>query len=137
MRRLSRVKIKKFMITFKSFQHCFGPHFVFFFFIVISMCLEFFFCAYKCCIHARTVQNRIVFVTLAVDYMLGYNQTPWNVIRDYPFFYWHFHINIMFLTHISCLLQLRDGSTHEGTVTSMEPNEDTFILHNEKARVTF
>ncbi|WVZ13198.1 hypothetical protein V8G54_017728 [Vigna mungo] len=29
---------------------------------------------------------------------------------------------------------LRDGSTHEGTVTSMEPNEDTFILHNEKTR---
>ncbi|KAK7367842.1 hypothetical protein VNO80_09861 [Phaseolus coccineus] len=30
--------------------------------------------------------------------------------------------------------QLRDGSTHEGTVTSMEPNEDTFILHNEETR---
>ncbi|KAL2343511.1 hypothetical protein Fmac_004796 [Flemingia macrophylla] len=28
--------------------------------------------------------------------------------------------------------QLRDGSTHQGTVTSMEPNEDTFILHSEK-----
>ncbi|KAK7384876.1 hypothetical protein VNO78_30579 [Psophocarpus tetragonolobus] len=30
--------------------------------------------------------------------------------------------------------QLRDGSTHQGTVTSMEPNEGTFILHNEKTR---
>ncbi|KAG5017202.1 hypothetical protein AAZX31_08G275100 [Glycine max] len=27
--------------------------------------------------------------------------------------------------------QLRDGSIHEGTVTSMEPNEDTFLLHSE------
>ncbi|TKY58667.1 Signal recognition particle receptor subunit beta [Spatholobus suberectus] len=27
--------------------------------------------------------------------------------------------------------QLRDGSIHEGTVTSMEPNEDTFVLHSE------
>lgn len=30
--------------------------------------------------------------------------------------------------------QLRDGSTHQGTVTSMEPNEGTFILHSEKTR---
>ncbi|KAK7361801.1 hypothetical protein VNO77_03885 [Canavalia gladiata] len=28
--------------------------------------------------------------------------------------------------------QLRDGSIHQGTVTSMEPNDDTFILHSEK-----
>ncbi|XP_061353596.1 uncharacterized protein LOC133298345 [Gastrolobium bilobum] len=27
--------------------------------------------------------------------------------------------------------QLRDGSIHQGTVTSMEPNEDTFVLHSE------
>ncbi|KAK4780791.1 hypothetical protein SAY87_016897 [Trapa incisa] len=27
--------------------------------------------------------------------------------------------------------QLRDGSFHQGTVTSMEPNEGTFILHSE------
>ncbi|KAL6969434.1 hypothetical protein U1Q18_029147 [Sarracenia purpurea var. burkii] len=27
--------------------------------------------------------------------------------------------------------QLRDGSSHQGTVTSMEPNEDTFVLHSE------
>ncbi|KAJ7300107.1 hypothetical protein O6H91_09G095100 [Diphasiastrum complanatum] len=27
--------------------------------------------------------------------------------------------------------QLRDGSTHEGTVTSMQPNEDRFVLHSE------
>ncbi|XP_027346237.1 signal recognition particle receptor subunit beta-like [Abrus precatorius] len=27
--------------------------------------------------------------------------------------------------------QLRDGSIHEGTVTSMEPNDDAFILHSE------
>ncbi|KAB1207883.1 Signal recognition particle receptor subunit beta [Morella rubra] len=30
--------------------------------------------------------------------------------------------------------QLRDGSSHEGTVTSMEPNEDTFVLHSETAK---
>ncbi|XP_045819198.1 signal recognition particle receptor subunit beta-like [Trifolium pratense] len=30
--------------------------------------------------------------------------------------------------------QLRDGSTHQGTVTSMEPNEDTFILNGEKTK---
>ncbi|WJX62035.1 hypothetical protein P8452_47074 [Trifolium repens] len=30
--------------------------------------------------------------------------------------------------------QLRDGSTHQGTVTSMEPNEDTFILHGETTK---
>ncbi|CAJ2647521.1 unnamed protein product [Trifolium pratense] len=30
--------------------------------------------------------------------------------------------------------QLRDGSTHQGTVTSMEPNEDTFILHSETTK---
>ncbi|GAB4845711.1 hypothetical protein Ancab_039114 [Ancistrocladus abbreviatus] len=28
--------------------------------------------------------------------------------------------------------QLRDGSSHQGTVTSMEPNEGTFVLHSEK-----
>ncbi|CAN8271154.1 unnamed protein product [Cochlearia groenlandica] len=27
--------------------------------------------------------------------------------------------------------QLRDGSTHQGAVTSMEPNEGTFVFHNE------
>ncbi|KAL3819249.1 hypothetical protein ACJIZ3_005154 [Penstemon smallii] len=27
--------------------------------------------------------------------------------------------------------QLRDGSSHQGSVTSMEPNEGTFILHSE------
>ncbi|KAG7584322.1 Signal recognition particle receptor beta subunit [Arabidopsis suecica] len=27
--------------------------------------------------------------------------------------------------------QLRDGSSHQGAVTSMEPNEGTFVLHNE------
>lgn len=136
MRTLSRVKIKKFMITFKSFQHRFEPHFVFSYCYFDASWVSFFFCAYNCCIHARIVQNQIVFVTLAVD--LGYNQTPWKVISGITFLCIDiFQINIMFLTHISCLLQLRDGSTHEGTVTSMEPNEDTFILHNEKTRVTF
>lgn len=28
--------------------------------------------------------------------------------------------------------QLRDGSSHQGTVTSMEPNEGTFVLNSEK-----
>lgn len=31
--------------------------------------------------------------------------------------------------------QLRDGSSHQGTVTSMDPNEDTFVLHSESAKV--
>ncbi|TYK15618.1 signal recognition particle receptor subunit beta-like [Cucumis melo var. makuwa] len=30
--------------------------------------------------------------------------------------------------------QLRDGSSHQGTVTSMEPNEGTFVLHSEIAK---
>lgn len=30
--------------------------------------------------------------------------------------------------------QLRDGSSHQGTVTSMEPNEGTFLLHSESAK---
>ncbi|KAF2286699.1 hypothetical protein GH714_023706 [Hevea brasiliensis] len=30
--------------------------------------------------------------------------------------------------------QLRDGSSHQGTVTSMEPNEGTFILHSESSK---
>ncbi|KAL5540083.1 hypothetical protein UlMin_043154 [Ulmus minor] len=30
--------------------------------------------------------------------------------------------------------QLRDGSSHQGTVTSMEPNEGTFVLHSEKVK---
>ncbi|KAK4787976.1 hypothetical protein SAY86_019295 [Trapa natans] len=30
--------------------------------------------------------------------------------------------------------QLRDGSHHQGTVTSMEPNEGTFILHSETSK---
>ncbi|KAG6396495.1 hypothetical protein SASPL_142646 [Salvia splendens] len=30
--------------------------------------------------------------------------------------------------------QLRDGSSHQGIVTSMEPNEDTFVLHSETAK---
>lgn len=30
--------------------------------------------------------------------------------------------------------QLRDGSSHLGTVTSMEPNEGTFVLHSESSK---
>ncbi|NP_001131722.1 uncharacterized protein LOC100193087 [Zea mays] len=30
--------------------------------------------------------------------------------------------------------QLRDGSSHQGTVTSMEENSDTFVLHSEQER---
>uniref|UniRef100_A0A5B7C6T5 Signal recognition particle receptor subunit beta n=1 Tax=Davidia involucrata TaxID=16924 RepID=A0A5B7C6T5_DAVIN len=30
--------------------------------------------------------------------------------------------------------QLRDGSSHQGTVTSMEPNEGTFVLHSEMTK---
>nr|GMD84043.1 signal recognition particle receptor subunit beta-like [Ipomoea batatas] len=30
--------------------------------------------------------------------------------------------------------QLKDGSSHQGTVTSMEPNEGTFILHSETTK---
>ncbi|KAJ0095970.1 hypothetical protein Patl1_16097 [Pistacia atlantica] len=30
--------------------------------------------------------------------------------------------------------QLRDGSYHQGTVTSMEPNEGTFVLHTESSK---
>ncbi|KXG27540.2 hypothetical protein SORBI_3005G001400 [Sorghum bicolor] len=30
--------------------------------------------------------------------------------------------------------QLRDGSSHQGTVTSMEENNDTFVLHSEQER---
>nr|KJB25221.1 hypothetical protein B456_004G181700 [Gossypium raimondii] len=36
---------------------------------------------------------------------------------------------ITFLTLFPC--QLRDGSSHQGTVTSMEPNEGTFVLNSE------
>ena len=35
----------------------------------------------------------------------------------------------------SILCQLRDGSSHLGTVTSMEPNEGTFVLHTETMKV--
>ncbi|PKI62745.1 hypothetical protein CRG98_016844 [Punica granatum] len=31
--------------------------------------------------------------------------------------------------------QLRDGSYHQGTVTSMEPNEGTFILRSETTKI--
>ncbi|GFY88266.1 signal recognition particle binding protein [Actinidia rufa] len=31
--------------------------------------------------------------------------------------------------------QLRDGSSHQGTVTSMEPNEGTFVLHSEMSKM--
>jgi signal recognition particle receptor subunit beta len=30
--------------------------------------------------------------------------------------------------------QLRDGSAHQGSVTSMEPNDDEFILHSESTK---
>uniref|UniRef100_A0A7C8YP45 Signal recognition particle receptor subunit beta n=1 Tax=Opuntia streptacantha TaxID=393608 RepID=A0A7C8YP45_OPUST len=30
--------------------------------------------------------------------------------------------------------QLRDGSSHQGTVTSMEPNDGTFVLHSETTK---
>ncbi|XXG39267.1 hypothetical protein AAC387_Pa01g0272 [Persea americana] len=30
--------------------------------------------------------------------------------------------------------QLRDGTTHQGTVTSMEPNEGSFVLHSESEK---
>jgi ABC-type phosphate/phosphonate transport system ATPase subunit len=32
--------------------------------------------------------------------------------------------------------QLRDGSVHQGSVTSMEPNDDEFILHSESTKVS-
>ncbi|KAJ4970027.1 hypothetical protein NE237_003126 [Protea cynaroides] len=35
---------------------------------------------------------------------------------------------------ISLLCQLRDGSSHQGTVTSMEPNEGSFVLHSESSK---
>ncbi|KAL8519101.1 hypothetical protein ACS0TY_010149 [Phlomoides rotata] len=46
-------------------------------------------------------------------------------------------LNTVLLTGLSgcgktvLFYQLRDGSSHQGTVTSMEPNEETFILHSE------
>jgi signal recognition particle receptor subunit beta len=30
--------------------------------------------------------------------------------------------------------QLKDGTTHQGAVTSMEPNDDTFLLHSETTK---
>lgn len=35
------------------------------------------------------------------------------------------------------VFQLRDGSYHQGTVTSMEPNEGTFVLHTESTKVVY
>lgn len=35
------------------------------------------------------------------------------------------------------LSQLRDGSSHQGTVTSMEPNEGSFVLHSETTKVKY
>eukprot|EP00252_Welwitschia_mirabilis_P011616 TRINITY_DN25910_c0_g2_i1.p1 TRINITY_DN25910_c0_g2~~TRINITY_DN25910_c0_g2_i1.p1 ORF type:complete len:246 (-),score=62.32 TRINITY_DN25910_c0_g2_i1:64-801(-) len=49
-------------------------------------------------------------------------------------------LNTVLLTGLSgagktvLFYQLRDGSTHQGTVMSMEPNEDYFILHSEKSK---
>eukprot|EP00252_Welwitschia_mirabilis_P021662 TRINITY_DN5611_c0_g1_i1.p1 TRINITY_DN5611_c0_g1~~TRINITY_DN5611_c0_g1_i1.p1 ORF type:complete len:279 (-),score=42.06 TRINITY_DN5611_c0_g1_i1:276-1013(-) len=49
-------------------------------------------------------------------------------------------LNTILLTGLSgagktvLFYQLRDGSVHQGTVTSMEPNEDCFILHSEKLK---
>ena len=38
--------------------------------------------------------------------------------------------------HVMVLvMQLRDGSTHSGTVTSMAANDDTFSLHSELSKV--
>uniref|UniRef100_A0A2N9IPU2 Signal recognition particle receptor subunit beta n=1 Tax=Fagus sylvatica TaxID=28930 RepID=A0A2N9IPU2_FAGSY len=34
----------------------------------------------------------------------------------------------------STVVELRDGSSHQGTVTSMEPNEGTFVLHSETTK---
>jgi len=33
------------------------------------------------------------------------------------------------------MTQLKDGTTHQGAVTSMEPNEGTFVLHSETTKV--
>ena len=35
------------------------------------------------------------------------------------------------------ICQLRDGSAHQGTVTSMEPNEGSFVLHSETTKVNW
>ncbi|EYU28439.1 hypothetical protein ABFS82_12G118900 [Erythranthe guttata] len=49
-------------------------------------------------------------------------------------------LNTILLTGLSgsgktvLFYQLRDGSSHKGTVTSMEPNDDTFILHSETSK---
>lgn len=42
---------------------------------------------------------------------------------------------VLILLRYVYLCQLRDGSYHQGTVTSMEPNEGTFALHSETAKV--
>ncbi|KAH0686981.1 hypothetical protein KY284_017534 [Solanum tuberosum] len=39
---------------------------------------------------------------------------------------------MFFLAHRFQGKNLRDGSAHQGTVTSMEPNEGSFILHSEE-----
>ncbi|KAF8698713.1 hypothetical protein HU200_034965 [Digitaria exilis] len=40
----------------------------------------------------------------------------------------------MLMTYAISSCQLRDGSSHQGTVTSMEENNDTFVLNSEKER---
>lgn len=42
-------------------------------------------------------------------------------------------VSMQILTLSSC--QLRDGSSHQGTMTSMEENNDEFVLNSEKERV--
>lgn len=49
----------------------------------------------------------------------------------------HYSFCSKFYLHPWCICQLRDGSSHQGTVTSMEPNEGTFLLHSESAKVIY
>ena len=49
---------------------------------------------------------------------------------------WLFSRFCIRMRHFSFLFcQLQDGSSHQGTVTSMDPNEGTFVLHSETTKV--
>ena len=57
-----------------------------------------------------------------------------------PSFHMYFVVqkSHVFLMYVNLtIFQLRDGSSHQGTVTSMEPNEGTFVLHSEMSKVMY
>lgn len=80
----------------------------------------------------RRASNTIVLTGLSgsgktvLFYQVNMQERVLDDLNSFPLFSSLSTIKSLIINFIP--LQLRDGSSHQGTVTSMEPNEETFVL---------